>query len=293
MFDKNHQKNTRVLAIANQKGGVGKTANSIHLAAGFAELGKTSLIIDLDASAGATKLLGAPLVGWNTTYEFVTGEVDAFDTIITDKDEEIDLPKNIHLIPSSSKLDQIDTFLSSPENLGIIQQDILVKPISGLRGWYDYIILDSPPLITKFTFPALKASDYVILSTQPEKLSVEALTTASNLIASAKEHGNPNVRLLGIVINTVPNPLTRLARHFIGEVDKTCIDSTGKSLSFENRIERNVAIQEAGALKQNLFEYEPNHKATNQYRSLVKEVGRRIKKIERENNKKSRSVVNG
>ncbi len=89
------QKRTRVIAIANQKGGVGKTTNTIHIAAGLAERGRKCLIIDLDASAGATKTLGAPLVGWNTAYELMAGEAEPIDAVITDNDNEVRLPKNI------------------------------------------------------------------------------------------------------------------------------------------------------------------------------------------------------
>ena len=107
------QKRTRVIAIANQKGGVGKTTNTIHIAAGLAERGRKCLIIDLDASAGATKTLGAPLVGWNTAYELMTGEAEPIDAVITDNDNEVRLPKNIDLIPASTRLSDLDTFLLS------------------------------------------------------------------------------------------------------------------------------------------------------------------------------------
>src|SRR5262245_63695955 len=116
------EQQTRVIMVANQKGGVGKTTNTIHIAAALAELGKKCLIIDLDASSGATKTLGAPLVGWNTTYELLTGEAEPIDAIITDQDPEVKLPRNIHLIPASAKLNELDSFLTSIDNLGIIPQ---------------------------------------------------------------------------------------------------------------------------------------------------------------------------
>ncbi len=142
---------TKIIVLANQKGGVGKTTNAIHIAAAFAEIGRKCLIIDLDASAGATKTLGAPLVGWNTAYELLTGEVDPVDAIITDVDPEIKLPRNIHLIPASPKLNELDSFLTSIDNLGVVPQDLLLAPLKSIRGAYDYIILDSPPLVTKTT----------------------------------------------------------------------------------------------------------------------------------------------
>jgi chromosome partitioning protein len=274
------QKRTRVIAIANQKGGVGKTTNTIHIAAGLAERGRKCLIIDLDASAGATKTLGAPLVGWNTAYELMTGEAEPIDAVITDSDNEVRLPKNIDLIPASTRLSDLDTFLNSTDNLGVVPQDLLIAPLRQLRGKYDYILLDSPPLVTKTTFPSYKASDYVILSTQLEKLSVEALEAAMKLVASAKRHGNPNLLLLGVIESMVPQPLTRLAQFFRSKIDELVCDEHGRPLRFDVSLHRHVAIQEAATSKQTLFEYEPTHKAVEQYRKLAAQIEERIERIE-------------
>jgi chromosome partitioning protein len=274
------QKRTRVIAIANQKGGVGKTTNTIHIAAGLAERGRKCLIIDLDASAGATKTLGAPLVGWNTAYELMTGEAEPIDAVITDSDNEVRLPKNIDLIPASTRLSDLDTFLNSTDNLGVVPQDLLIAPLRQLRGKYDYILLDSPPLVTKTTFPSYKASDYVILSTQLEKLSVEALEAAMKLVASAKRHGNPNLLLLGVIESMVPQPLTRLAQFFRSKIDELVCDEHGRPLRFDVSLHRHVAIQEASTSKQTLFEYEPTHKAVEQYRKLAAQIEERIERIE-------------
>lgn len=293
MRNEKRERRAKVITIANQKGGVAKSTNAIHVAAGLAELGRKSLIIDLDASAGATKKLGAPLVGWNTTFELVNGEEEALNCIITDEDEEVRLPKNIHLVPAGKKLDRIDPFLLDIKNAGVIQQNLLLEPIDKLRGEYDYIILDTPPLVTKYTFPAYKAADYVILSTELEKLSVDALNDANQLIASVRKHGNSKLQLIGVIVNMVPKPLTRLGRHYLDEIDQTYIDEHGESLRFENTIQRNVAIQEAATAKQTLFEYEPTHTAVEQYRGLVREIEARIENREKTSSTESRAVANG
>jgi chromosome partitioning protein len=278
--------------IANQKGGVGKTTTTIHIAAGLAERGKKVLIIDLDSSAGATKTLGAPVVGWNTSYDFLTGE-EASECIITDEDEEVKLPKNIHLIPSSSKLTDLDIFLNSVDNLGVIPQDILIDPINKVRDQYDYIVLDSPPLVTKTTYPSYKAADYVVFTTQLEKLSVEALEQAMKLVASAKRHGNPALMMVGVVESMVPKPLTRLAQHFRKEIDDLLRSEAGESLRFNVSLQRNVAIQEAAVVKQTIFQYAPTHAAVDQYRKLVAEIETRIEKLENTKNIHDRAVANG
>lgn len=284
---------TKVVVIANQKGGVGKTTNTIHIAAALAEIGRKCLIVDLDASAGATKTLGAPLVGWNTTYELLSGEVEPADAIITDEDPEVRLPKNIHLIPASPKLNELDSFLNSIDNLGIIPQNLLINPIAQLRGAYDYIILDSPPLVTKTTYPAYKAADYAIFSTQLEKLAIDALEAAMKLLSSVKKHGNSDLILLGVIVSMAPQPLTRLGRHYLGIIDKTATDDSGQSLRFEPSINRHVAIQEAATSRQTLFEYDPSHKAVEQYRKLVRAIEARIKHTQNISETAEEVAVNG
>ena len=96
-------RNTVVIAVGNQKGGVGKTTNTIQLAGALAERGRKSLIIDLDMTSGATKALRAPTDGWNSSFELLTGAESAEDTIITNDETEVALPPNIHLVPSSRK----------------------------------------------------------------------------------------------------------------------------------------------------------------------------------------------
>ena len=107
---------------------------------------QTSLIIDLDMTAGATKSLGVPTEGWISSFELLTGAEDAEGTIIGEDEKEAPLPPHIHLIPSSRKLVELETFLTS--NPWIVHQDLLLEPIKRLRGRYDYIFLDTPPQVT-------------------------------------------------------------------------------------------------------------------------------------------------
>jgi chromosome partitioning protein len=284
---------TQIIVVANQKGGVGKTTNTIHVARALAELGKKCLIIDLDSSAGATTTMGVPTTGWDTIYEVIAGEVSVDEAIIKDDDQEVRLPKNIHLIPASLKLNELDSFLNRDENLGIVPQDLLVRPIADLRGKYDYVFLDSPPLVTKTTFPAYKVADYAILSTQLEKLSFERLENAMKLIASAHRNGNSQLTLLGILVTMVPQPTTRLAMHYLDLIDKNYLSEDGEPYRISAVIHRNVAIQEAATAKQTLFEYQPDHRVLNGYRAVAKEIEERIKKREGFKNLQVQQVVNG
>lgn len=285
--------NTRVIVIANQKGGVGKTTNTIHIARSLAELGKKCLIIDLDSSAGATTTLGVPTIGWQTIFEVISGEVEAEEAIITDQDGEVPLPHNIHLIPASPKLNELDSFLNRDENLGIVAQDLMLAPIRAVRGKYDYVLLDSAPLVTKTTFPAYKVADYAILSTQLEKLSFERLDSAIKLISSAQRNGNNRLSLLGIVVTMAPQPSTRLAMHYLDLIDKTYVGEDGAPYRFDSIIHRNVAIQEAATARQTLFEYDPAHRVVQSYRAIAQEIEDRIKRRELKLNDQTQQVANG
>jgi chromosome partitioning protein len=271
------KKNTSVIAVGNQKGGVGKTTNTIQLASALSERGRLSLIIDLDMTSGATKALRAPTEGWNSSFELLTGAEDAQDTIITNDEEEVKLPPNVHLIPSSRKLAELDTFLS--QNPWIVHQDLLLEPMRWLRGKYDYIFLDTPPQKTKTTIPGLKAADYVILSAMPDHLAVSALGEALQDIATAQKHANPHLALLGVVVCALPRPRTRLARELVGYVERTCVDPDGESLKFATEITRSVVIQEAQRSGKSIFQYQGDHPVADEYRALAKEVEERITKL--------------
>ncbi len=268
---------THVIALGNQKGGVGKTTNTINIAAALGELGRTSLIIDLDMTAGATKSLGAPTEGWISTFELLTGAEDAEGTIIGDDEKEVSLPPNIHLVPSSRKLSELETFLAS--NPWVVHQDLLITPISRLRGRYDYILLDTPPQVTKTTVPALKAADFVILSAMPDHLAIAGLADALRDIASAKRYGNPRLTLVAVILCAIPQPKTRLARQLIQYIEESCIDPKGKSLKFSTDISRTVVIQEAQRVAQTIFQYDPTHPVTDQYRAVARELESRIAQL--------------
>lgn len=267
-------RNTVVIAVGNQKGGVGKTTNTIQLAGALAERGRKSLIIDLDMTSGATKALRAPTEGWNSSFELLTGAESAADTIITNEESEVALPPNIHLVPSSRKLAELDTFLAN--NPWVNHQDLLLEPINQLRGRYDYVFLDTPPTKTKTTIPALKAADFAVLSAMPDPLAVSALAEALADIVAAQRYANPNLALLGVILCAVPRPETRLARALVRYVQETCIDHTGQTLKFRTEIGRTVAVQEAQRAGQTIMQYQGDHPVADEYRAWAKEFEERL-----------------
>ena len=263
---------TRVIAVGNQKGGVGKTTNCIQLAGALAELGKKSLIIDLDVTSGATRSLRAPTEGWVGTYEMLTG-TPVEGCIIDESEEEVPLPPGIHLIPSSKQLEDFDVFLQ--KNRWVVQQDVLLEPIAKLRGAYDYIWLDTPPQTTTLSIPALKAADYAVLSCMPDQLAVSALVPAIADIVDAQRGPNPGLVVLGIIMNSMPKPATRLASALIAEVDEAA-----PGLKFETELPRTVVLQEATKTGQTIFQYAPDSPIAEQYRALAREFLARIEQLE-------------
>ena len=269
--------NTVVIAVGNQKGGVGKTTNTIQLAGALAESGRRTLIIDLDMTSGATKALRAPTEGWISSFELLTGAESAIDTVITDQEPEVPLPPKVHLIPSSRKLAELDTFLL--QNPWVVHQDLLIEPIAQLRGQYDYIFLDTPPQKTKTTIPALKVADFAILSAMPDHLAVSALGEALQDIATAQRHANPRLMLLGVIVCAMPRPRTRLARQLVGYVERTCTTPEGRTLLFSTEITRSVVVQEAQRVGKTVLQYQPGHPIANEYRALAREVETRLEAL--------------
>ena len=129
---------TCVIAVGNQKGGVGKTTTTVHIAAALGEMGRKVLVIDLDMNQGATRHLGIPSESFLGAYEVLTGEEQPEDVIVTEEDDGVDLPKNVHLIAARRNLEKVDKALLSI-NKFVITQDVLLKPLQSLEGKYDYI----------------------------------------------------------------------------------------------------------------------------------------------------------
>lgn len=275
-MNENSSRRTHVVMVGNQKGGVAKTTNTLNLASALVERGKRVLVIDLDATGGATKALGAPTTGWHSSYELLTGGAPPMDCTIKSDDEEVKLPPGLDLIPGSKQLIELDEWMRRRENKWVIHQDLLLGPIEQLRGSYDFIFLDTPPQVTTTTLPAMKASDYVILSTMPETASTDQLADAMEDVRTCQQGPNPNLKLLGIVISAMPRPLTVLARQLNEYVGRACVDEQGNSYRFQTSISRTTIIQEARAMRTTVLVYKGDSRVADEYRALAKEVLARL-----------------
>lgn len=271
---------TTVIAVGNQKGGVAKTTNTVHMAAALGQLGRRCLIIDLDTNQGATRTLGITSEAFLGSYEMLIGEETAEDVIITNEDEGVDLPENVDLISARRNLENVDKALLQT-NKFVITQDVLIEPIRSLEGKYDYIFLDTAPNANTPTIAAYKAAKYFILSAFPDPLAISGLTDALVDIHAAQRHGNPELRILGVVLSGIDGRRTRLASNLISYVeDKFTVD--GKpSAKFRTTISRSTVVPEAQKLGKTVFQTDPNHKVAQQYRELAQEIEERTGRVER------------
>jgi chromosome partitioning protein len=266
---------TAVIAVGNQKGGVGKTTTTVHIAAALGEMGRRCLVWDLDMNQGATRHLGIPSESFLGSYEVLTGEEQPEDVIITQDDDGIELPKNVHIISARRNLEKVEKALLNI-NKFLITQDVLVKPLRSLEGQYDYIFLDTAPNATTPTIAAYKAAQWFILAAMPDPFAVAGLNDALTDIQGAQQNGNSALRILGVILSGVDGRRTRLANTLIDYVEKQFMTGAGKSAKFETTISRSTVIPEAQKDGKTIFQTNPSHKLAEQYRALAREIEVRL-----------------
>ncbi len=271
---------TTIIAIGNQKGGVGKTTNTVHLATALGQLGRRCLIWDLDMNHGATLHFGIPSEGFLGTFEILVGEESAADMIVTNDDDDVTLPTNVDLIPARRNLEKIDQTLAA-KNKFLITQDILIDPLRSLAGRYDYIFLDTAPNATTPTIAAYKATEWFILSAMPDPFAIAGLNDALRDIDAARQNGNSQLRLLGVVLSGVAAQ-NNLARQLTTYVEQLFAPDGQKSAKFETTISRSTIIPQAQKQGKTVFQTHAHHKVTEQYRHLALEVEARLTEIHNE-----------
>ena len=291
-----NDRKTRIVAVGNQKGGVGKTTNTVHIARALAELGRKVLIIDLDMNHGATRHFGVEPEAFLGSFELMVGGEEPQNLVLThaDKEEGVSLPENVDLIPAARKLERIDQAVVSKSKF-VTPHEVLKAPLAALRGLYDYIFLDTAPNATLPTLAAYMNADYFILSAMPDPFAIAGLNDALRDIMDAKQRGNPNLVLLGVVISGV-DKRTSLANSLSDFVEQSFrIGQGDDSVKFKSTIGRSTVIPQTQKVGKTLFETHSTHKVTDEYRALAQEIEERVAKIENPvvESSAERSVANG
>lgn len=277
-------KKGRVIAVGNQKGGVGKTTNTVHIARALAERGAKVLLIDLDMNHGATRHFGIEPEAFLGSFEMLIGAEPAENLVLTQQDLEEEgggnLPENLDLIPAARKLEGIDQAVMSRSKF-TTPRDVLRVPIESLRDRYDYIFLDTAPNATLPTLAAYMNADYFILSAMPDPFAIAGLNDAVRDIIDARQKGNTNLVLLGVVISAV-DKRTSLANSLSEFVENSFkAGAGGESVKFKTTIGRSTVIPQTQKVGKTLFETHSTHKVTEEYRKLAKEIEERLDKFER------------
>ena len=247
----------RIIAIANQKGGVGKTTTSINLSSCIAAKGKKVLVVDIDPQGNTTSGYGIEKNDLdNTIYELMLGDCSIEDCIIKDVIENISiLPSNVNLAAAEIELIGVDK-----------KEYILKNEIDWVKDRYDYIIIDCPPSLSLLTVNAMTTADSVLVPIQCEYYALEGLSQLIHTVNLVKERLNPNLEMEGVVF-TMYDSRTNLSAQVVENVKSHLNQKVYRTV-----IPRNIRLAEAPSYGQPINIYDPKSAGAESYLALAKEV---------------------
>src|SRR5215207_2158734 len=261
-----------IIALMNQKGGVGKTTTTVNLGAALAEAGKRVCLIDLDPQAHLT-----------INYGFEPSEelVSLYDVLIEDRSflesvHKASMP-NVAVVPSS-----IDLAAAEIELVTVIGRETLLKQrmdAANASEEFDYVLLDCPPSLGLLTINALCAADEVIIPMQPHFLALQGVAKLLETVQLVSQRINSKLKVSGIVL-TMFDSQTKLSTEVVAELEKFITEGAGKNqpwsnaIIFETRIRRNIKLAESPSFGQTIFAYGPTSNGASDYRALAMEVMR-------------------
>lgn len=252
-----------IIAISNQKGGVGKTTTTFNLGAALASQGKKVLLIDADPQGNLTTYMG-----WTEDEIPVTLNEVLLNTL---SDKKTDFEKcikhhneNLDLIPSDIQLSSIEMTL-----VGAMSREYTMRnSIKELKEKYDYILIDTQPALGMLTINALASADKVIIPLQPQYLAAKGMTQLLSTIIKIRQQINPNIKIDGIVL-TIVDKRTNLTKDIYNQLQ----ENYGSAIKiYDTQVPRAIKVAESTAHGKSIFTYDKNSKVAEAYSSLAKEV---------------------
>ncbi|MCV3270015.1 ParA family protein [Roseobacter sinensis] len=260
MSDLSRPEGPKIIAVANQKGGVGKTTTAINLAAALAEAGRKVLVIDLDPQGNASTGLGIDVEDRAyTTYDLLLEDVDLSEVIRPT------LTPGLMIVPATVDLSSADIELIANEKRSFLLHDALRQTAMDAFG-FEYILIDCPPSLNLLTVNAMIAAHSVLVPLQSEFFALEGLSQLMLTIREVRQSGNRDLRIEGIVL-TMFDRRNNLSL----QVEQDARDNLGE-LVFSTRIPRNVRVSEAPSFAMPVLSYDTASKGAQAYRDLAREV---------------------
>ena len=253
---------SRIIAFANQKGGVGKTTTCVNMATFMALMGKKVLLVDLDPQGNATSNLGFEKGNKiNSIYQVMAEEKQVQEAIYETK------VKNLSIIPANIDLAGVEVELVYMKSREYVIKNIFNK----IKNSYDYITIDCPPSLGLLTINAFTAADAVIIPIQCEFFALEGLSQLMNTVRLVKKKLNPDIAIDGVVL-TMRDTRSNLGKQVAGEIRKFFADSV-----FETTIPRNVRLAEAPSYGEPIYVYDKSCVGSKAYKMLTEEYFERQK----------------
>ena len=247
----------RMIAIGNQKGGVGKTTTTVNLGAALAFQGKKVLIIDMDSQGNATSGLGIERADVKqSVYEVLVDQIEAAGAILPTSRE------NLWILPSTLQLAGAEIELATADH----RESRLKQAIEPIKADYDYILVDCPPSLGQLSLNTFTASDTILIPVQCEYYALEGLSQLLNTIRLVQRTYNKNFRIEGVLL-TMLDARTNLGYEVVEEVRKYFQEKV-----YQTIITRNVRLSEAPSYGQSVIDYDPKSRGAEMYMDLAKEV---------------------
>ncbi|WP_034551627.1 ParA family protein [Carnobacterium funditum] len=247
----------RIIAVANQKGGVGKTTTTVNLGACLAYSGKKVLLVDIDAQGNATSGLGV---------RKVDVEKDIYDILVNETPiEEVVLPssrENLWVVPATIQLAGAEIELTNQ----MARETRLKQALAKISDDYDFVLIDCPPSLGHLTINAFTASDTILIPVQCEYYALEGLSQLLNTVRLVQKHFNPDLKIEGVLL-TMLDARTNLGYEVVDEVKKYFREKVYKTI-----IPRNVRLSEAPSHGLSIIDYDPRSRGAEVYMELAKEV---------------------